>query len=331
MKILGRATTTLENHSGGPWYYPVAILVGFFPWSVFAIPVCMFCWKQLRIDRSEPSDEPTSAAPFVFLSCWIGVQVGLFSLASTKLPSYVTPCYPALAILTSAFLCRVVDGRSKNLFWPKVSTVCFMLTGLLMSVAVILAAKTYMGGSYYLIAIGLLPVIGAIVGFWFLSLNDQVHWLLSFTVSAVVFAVALFGFATLEIDRHQNNQKLLSHFREANPQTGIASFGSLESTWVFYGRRPIHELVESSSDGMNQNRTSFWQTKPKLTPQQFLQQHHVTLIIAAENDVDRLRLALPGASLVEVDRVNYFLKNKQLILFEARNDRVANERAAMSR
>ena len=31
----GRATESLENHSGGIWFYPVAILVGFFPWSVF--------------------------------------------------------------------------------------------------------------------------------------------------------------------------------------------------------------------------------------------------------------------------------------------------------
>ena len=33
---LGRAAQPMEGHSGGPWFYPVAILVGFFPWSVFA-------------------------------------------------------------------------------------------------------------------------------------------------------------------------------------------------------------------------------------------------------------------------------------------------------
>ena len=40
---LGRAAQAMEGHSGGLWFYPVAILVGFFPWSVFAVPVVSGC------------------------------------------------------------------------------------------------------------------------------------------------------------------------------------------------------------------------------------------------------------------------------------------------
>ena len=35
----GRATNSFENHGGGIWYYPVAIIAGFFPWSIFLVPV----------------------------------------------------------------------------------------------------------------------------------------------------------------------------------------------------------------------------------------------------------------------------------------------------
>ena len=42
---LGRAAQPMEGHSGGLWYYPVAILVGFFPWSVFAVPVAR-TWRR---------------------------------------------------------------------------------------------------------------------------------------------------------------------------------------------------------------------------------------------------------------------------------------------
>ena len=38
---LGRATSAMEGHSGGIWFYPATILVGFFPWSVFAVPVLL--------------------------------------------------------------------------------------------------------------------------------------------------------------------------------------------------------------------------------------------------------------------------------------------------
>ena len=41
---------------------------------------------------------------YVFLVCWIGVFFGFWSTCSTKLPHYVLPAYPALAILTGCFL-----------------------------------------------------------------------------------------------------------------------------------------------------------------------------------------------------------------------------------
>jgi 4-amino-4-deoxy-L-arabinose transferase-like glycosyltransferase len=97
---LGRATTTFENHGGGLWFYPLAVAAGFFPWSIFLVP--MF----LGIDRRLSKPHPMSTA-LVFLLCWVGVQIGIFSLVSTKLPSYVTPCFPALALCCGYYLERL--------------------------------------------------------------------------------------------------------------------------------------------------------------------------------------------------------------------------------
>jgi 4-amino-4-deoxy-L-arabinose transferase-like glycosyltransferase len=96
---LGRATKSMEGHGGSIWFYPVAILAGFFPWSVFALPVFL--------DSIRHSKQNTKwMNGYLFAACWIGVYVGLFSLAKTKLPSYVTPCYPALALATGCFVDR---------------------------------------------------------------------------------------------------------------------------------------------------------------------------------------------------------------------------------
>src|SRR5262249_27299954 len=38
---LGRATASMEHHSGTIFFYPLTILVGFFPWSVFAVPLAI--------------------------------------------------------------------------------------------------------------------------------------------------------------------------------------------------------------------------------------------------------------------------------------------------
>eukprot|EP01046_Picozoa_sp_COSAG06_P083619 COSAG06_NODE_30504_length_538_cov_0.353075_1_plen_58_part_01 len=53
--------------------------------------------------RSEMSGTRVSAC---LMLCWVGVQVVAFTIAQTKLPSYVTPCYPALAVLTATYLCQ---------------------------------------------------------------------------------------------------------------------------------------------------------------------------------------------------------------------------------
>ena len=100
----GRATTALESHGGGLWFYPLTILVGFFP----VVDV-------LGSDGRDAVCQTTYAGRLsvaeCFAICWIAIQVGAFSIAQTKLPSYVAPCYPALAILTANFL---VTGRLAN-------------------------------------------------------------------------------------------------------------------------------------------------------------------------------------------------------------------------
>src|SRR5207249_4725906 len=47
--------------------------------------------------------------PHRFLVCWFAAYLVFFSLVSTKLPNYVLPLYPAVAILTARFLVRWRD------------------------------------------------------------------------------------------------------------------------------------------------------------------------------------------------------------------------------
>ena len=50
-----------------------------------------------------------------FLACWAGLYVTFFTLAGTKLPSYVLPCYPALAVMTG----KLVVLEEAHLFVPE--------------------------------------------------------------------------------------------------------------------------------------------------------------------------------------------------------------------
>ncbi len=93
---ISRALDPMEGHSGSLFYYPVALLIGTFPWSVLTIPVVLATRESCKSRRSVPA--------FTFLLCWIGVYLAIFSVAQTKLPSYITPTYPAIAVLVGCFL-----------------------------------------------------------------------------------------------------------------------------------------------------------------------------------------------------------------------------------
>jgi 4-amino-4-deoxy-L-arabinose transferase-like glycosyltransferase len=69
-------------------YYIPVVLVGMLPWAFF-IPRA---WPKRGLDTAE--------APFRrYLATWAVVVFAFFTLSGTKLPHYVLPCFPPLALL----------------------------------------------------------------------------------------------------------------------------------------------------------------------------------------------------------------------------------------
>ena len=84
---VGRYLAPMEGHGAPFWIYLPVLAVAFLPWSPF-LPAA---WKTIRDRRSRWA-----------LGAWIGVPLLFFSAATTKLPHYVLPTFPALAILVGA-------------------------------------------------------------------------------------------------------------------------------------------------------------------------------------------------------------------------------------
>jgi 4-amino-4-deoxy-L-arabinose transferase-like glycosyltransferase len=235
---LGRATETMEHHSGSVLFYPLAILIGFFPWSVFAAPLAIDTALQMRRDRFH--------AGYLLAVCWIGIYVVLFSLARTKLPSYVTPCYPALAVLMGDYIDRwsrqsaAVAGR-----WLVAAFACFALVGIAVAIAVPLAAKRLAPGDEWLGLIGLIPLAGGVACIGLAAARSFRAASGSFALTAVSFVALLFAIGTQRIDRHQTNHRLWQAIYSHSAHPEIGSYKVLEPSWVFYGGLPIHEFTGS--------------------------------------------------------------------------------------
>ncbi|HEX9454541.1 MAG TPA: glycosyltransferase family 39 protein [Candidatus Binatia bacterium] len=89
-----------------PWYYFFLVLaVGFLPWNL-VLPAVI---KDLRADWRDERK--------FFLILWVVLPFSFFSLSSSKLPHYILPIFPPLAILTGEAMQRYATGAAAKAKW----------------------------------------------------------------------------------------------------------------------------------------------------------------------------------------------------------------------
>lgn len=85
--MLGKVASGKELHGAPPLTYFAAFWLTGWPMAPFAALAAPFVWRQRRDDR------------VAFALAWLAPAWILFELVPTKLPHYVLPLYPAIAIL----------------------------------------------------------------------------------------------------------------------------------------------------------------------------------------------------------------------------------------
>lgn len=95
-----------EHKRYDTWYfYPFSMIAYMFPWSLFMLMAIAYFFRNIRHDFS---------AIYIFLACWVFVVLLIFQPAHSKLPSYILPLFPALAIITGNFICNKMSLRPKT-------------------------------------------------------------------------------------------------------------------------------------------------------------------------------------------------------------------------
>jgi 4-amino-4-deoxy-L-arabinose transferase-like glycosyltransferase len=117
-----RFVTPMEGHSGGPLYYVGVILVGFFPWVVLLPHAVKNAWPQrgsARLEDGGVRDLDRAADLPLFALIWAACTLLFFSVSETKLPQYIAPAFPALAVLVGLLWPELRrTERSSILHWP---------------------------------------------------------------------------------------------------------------------------------------------------------------------------------------------------------------------
>lgn len=312
-----RAMESREGHGGGLWFYPLAILAGFFPWSVFALPTVIGVVRSWR-----RSDDNATRASLILLLGWCAIWVGAFSLAKTKLPSYVTPCYPAIAVLVAFTLVGWMErwqerASSISTAWVVPAFAVLSVIGMALVLGLPRVASRYLPDEGWLGYFGFIPGVAGLIACLFVRSGAREWAVRTCTVAAIMFATCFFGVGTVVVDRHQENHRLLAALPAVDREADVFSLGTLEPSWVFYSKRPIRELVAQRNEPANQRAISGGYAKSPTTFAEFLEKKHDGYVITTRRQFN----ALPDAFREEMQcmiEVPLFLKSEDLVLLRRR-------------
>lgn len=270
-----RALNPAENHSGSVLFHSASLLVLFAPWSIFIGVALWHGWKAARAatpaapTAGEPPPAPggeratgAEARPTPvnalracrFLICWFTSYLVFFSLVSTKLPNYILPLYPALAVLTAFFLIRWRDQELRLPRWVMpVATGAMVLVAVTVGVGLLVAggaipvlpakARVFPGFEKWA-AIGLVPLVGAAVMGRCLRAGDRRGFVTATAATAIVFVGLTAAFPTHEMDRYKAPRELvrLAGVADSSRDLRLGGYDWFQPSVVFYAGRQVEKL-----------------------------------------------------------------------------------------
>jgi 4-amino-4-deoxy-L-arabinose transferase-like glycosyltransferase len=267
-----RYFSTMEGHKGAFYYYFLVLIIGFAPWSAF---LGLAFWHSLRrVARPESSkgvwDKPTTpfedsgrATPrlaYCFLWCWIVVYFEFFAFSQTKLPNYILPIYPAVALLMGQFLDCWRRGEVAVPAWVmRVGFVCLGLMGLATATALLAAGGVFASGLpdwahgrhwpgvQGWAALGLVPLAGAAAAWWCLGRGRRLGVVVSLTAAGVSFLGVLAAWGASALEGHKAPKPLAQAAAQFDGdlsarEVRVASYQYFQPSLVFYCRREVRQL-----------------------------------------------------------------------------------------
>ena len=218
-----RYTSSVHQRSAPWWYFGPQLIAGFLPWLGLTPRICALLRN---------SGQAREFRPELLLAVWAGAILVFFSLSGSKLPGYILPVFPALALLAALALDRI-DAKA----WQRQLLGMLLLAGCGLLATLLLQRSDdyglWLGAACLVILLGLLLA-------WRCNRRDQPG------LSITLFALAWFAGTTVGLAGHQtlgrsNSGVDLVPAIEAvlTPQMPIYSVRRLDHTLPFYLRRTM--------------------------------------------------------------------------------------------
>ena len=251
----------MEGHRGPVVYYVGALFAFFAPWCVFLGGAIWFAVRSAMPKVPSPAAglPMTDARAHRYLLGWIAAYLVFFSLAATKLPNYIAPLYPAVAILTARFLvgwCRAEIALPK---WVMpVATAGVAVVGTLTVVGLLVGGGTIpmslkgqriMPGLATWAPLGGILLIASIGMGWFLVKDNRNAFVRTIAAASVLFIGTLAAFVAPVVDEYKAPKSLVaeSGARQPDRESRIASFDYTQPSLTWYAERRVERLANAEA------------------------------------------------------------------------------------
>lgn len=229
-----RFLTTSHRRREPAWYFLPILLIGFLPWMLALVPAIAQAWK---------ADQPRRVFPWRrFVLLWSGFIVLFFSASGSKLPTYVLPAFPLLAMVLAGWIARTEPRRLALYLAPVV---------LVVVVALAIGWRAperaynpwmrdlYLAARPWIAAGGLLLAVGYAAAAWMLRRGEKLPALVVVVTVTLAFVdAAEDGYE--ELSPRQSGAGvaavMLPHVGEA---TRVYSVDQYDQTVPFYLRRTV--------------------------------------------------------------------------------------------
>lgn len=218
--FLAKVGSAQETHWGPPGYYFALFWLTFFPTSMLAPMATGAAWKS----RFEPETR--------FLLAWLVPSWLLLELVMTKLPHYVLPLYPAIAILIAAAIER--GTLSPNVWLRRAPVWWFILTSFAaigaLALHFVIGQRAGFAAWPFLVS----AVIISLFAWWLFEVDGVVVSFLRAAFAAILLYVGLFGATFPAIERLFPSRLVAQAIRwHGCEHPGIVSSGFVEPSLVF--------------------------------------------------------------------------------------------------
>ena len=303
-----RLTTQVHQRYQPFWFFIPFFIFGLFPWMTFFIrdvivDIRTQLWRQ-------PSQKKTLS---LLLYIWIGFTLLFYSVSQSKLIPYITPIFPAAALLIARGFDRSWKSRQSPSHapwgWHIAVTACICLIIFLLSHFFKLTALAYIN-----VTTTILFTVFALGGAIAATFLHRKNPLAGFCALALSAALSFLTIQSAGEDIQRPSAKILAEFLKTikdDPTTPVVCFGCYPQDFPFYLRQTVRisgwrgELAFGAET--EDKRDQLFETQYLLT---LWDQHEQVFILTKGEGRIHLKEVLPTCHLIKSYR-NLFLFSKK--------------------